>query len=459
MSAANSGTGGGGRAGRPLGFWMCTALVVGNTIGSGVFMLPAALAPFGRNGIAAWLFTSAGALLLAVVFARLSRAFPRDGGPYVYTRAAFGHLPAFVVAWGYWVSIWVGNAAIATAAVSYLGTLVPWMSARPDASPPITLAFVWLLTLVNWYGVRVAGWVQSVTTVLKLLPLMALTAAGVYSLRLDAVAQTAEVPLTLGHTTAAATLTLWALLGLEAATVPADKVADPARTIPRATLLGTALSALACALTCSIVLLVVPASQLAASHAPLADAARLFWGERWATLVTLGAAISAFGALNGWILLQGELPYAMAKDGVFPRAFARESSRGTPAFALVTTSLLVTLLVALNATGQTVEVFTFMILLATSATLVAYLASSLALLALLRRGRLSGVGRGTPWLAAAGALGAAYSLWAIVGAGAGAVKWALVFMAAAVPVYLLMAPEASGRARAFVWRSARRDEE
>jgi APA family basic amino acid/polyamine antiporter len=110
---------------RLLGFWACLALVVGNTIGSGIYLLPASLAPYGLNSVIAWGLTATGALFLAYVFAGLGRAFPSAGGPYAYTRMAFGDLAGFLVAWGYWISIWVANAAIATAAVSYLANLFP----------------------------------------------------------------------------------------------------------------------------------------------------------------------------------------------------------------------------------------------------------------------------------------------------------------------------------------------
>jgi APA family basic amino acid/polyamine antiporter len=421
-----------------LGFWMATALVVGNIIGSGVYLLPASLAPYGRNSLLGWLFTATGALVLAAVFAALSRAFPRDGGPYAFTRAAFGELAGFVVAWGYWVSVWVGNAAIATGAVSYTSAFAPWIAKVPGASALVTVAVVWLLTLVNCWGVRAAGWVQAVTTVLKLLPLLAVVLVGGFYVRGENLASFSQVPLTLDGVTAAATLALWALLGFESATVPADKVQDPARTIPRATMLGTVVSALVGMLACCTVLLVVPAAQLAVSNAPFADAARIFWGDRSATVVAVFAAISAYGALNGWILLQGELPFAMARGGVFPRVFARESPRHTPVFALVTTSTLVTLLVLANFQGSMAQVFTFMILLATSANLVAYLVCSLALLALMRRGALGEARRGTPALAVAGVLGALYSLWAIAGAGREATLWGVVLLLAGLPVYALM---------------------
>jgi APA family basic amino acid/polyamine antiporter len=418
-----------------LGFWMCVALVVGNSIGSGVFLLPASLAPYGLNSVVAWGFTAGGAILLAVVFARLSRAYPAAGGPYAYVHLAFGPLTAFIVAWGYWISIWVGNAAIATGAVSYLSPLLPWIADVPGASAAVTLLFLWLLTFVNWYGIRVSGWVQSVTTVLKLLPLLAVALLGLRVLRGSDVSAATAVPISVSGVTAAATLTLWAMLGLESATIPADKVANPGRTIPVATLLGTVITALVCAFACTTVLLLVPPATLAESNAPFVDLAAQFWGTGAGKLVAVFASISAFGALNGWILLQGELPSAMAKRGEFPSIFARESSRRTPGFALCFGSVLVTLLILANYQKSMVKIFTFMILLSTTACLVLYAVCSLALLRLQWKGQLRGARPGTLPLAIVGILATAYSLWAIVGAGAQAVLWGAGLLVLGLPLY------------------------
>jgi APA family basic amino acid/polyamine antiporter len=422
---------------------MCVALVVGNSIGSGVFLLPASLAPFGLNSVLAWAFTACGAMLLAIVFARLSRAYPAAGGPYAYVHLAFGPLAAFIVAWGYWISIWVGNAAIATGAVSYLSPLLPWIASAPGASAAVTLLFLWLLTFVNWYGIRASGWVQAVTTVLKVLPLLAVAALGLFSVHSGNVAAAAGVPLSVGGTTAAATLTLWALLGLESATIPADKVRDPSRVIPLATLLGTLITALICIVACTTVLLLVPPQTLAQSNAPFVDLARQYWGSTAGKLLAVFAAISGFGALNGWILLQGELPNAMAKNGVFPRIFARESPRRSPTFALLFSSGLVTVLILMNYQKSMVSIFTFMILLSTTACLVMYALCSLALLRLQWTGLLgsaeSGLPRnGTIPLAIVGVVATAYSLWAIVGAGAEAVIWGAVLLLLGVPLYFLV---------------------
>lgn len=424
---------------RKLGLWMSIALVVGNMIGSGIFLLPVSLAPYGLNSIAGWILSAAGALALAVVLSRLSRAFPGAGGPYAYTHAAFGPLAAFLVAWGYWINIWVGNAAIATGAVSYLAPFVPSIATDPHVSAAVVASILWALTAVNCIGVRAAGWVQGVTTVVKVLPLLVIPAAGVFAMRALAPADSASVPISGGAVTASATLTLFALLGLESATIPDGKVEDPQRTIPRATMIGTGVTALIYVVSSGTVLALIPAAQLAASNAPFADVARLLWGGGGASLVALAGAISGFGSLNGWILLQGEVPYTMARDGVFPRAFARASSRGTPVAALVFGSLLVTILIVLNAGASTVRVFTFMVLLATTACLVMYLVCSLALLKLQRQGRLAGAARrGTAGAAAAGVAGTLFSLWAIAGAGREALLWGLVLFAAGVPVYWSM---------------------
>jgi basic amino acid/polyamine antiporter, APA family len=421
-----------------LGFWMCVALVVGNTIGSGVFLLPASLAPYGLNSVIAWGLTACGAIVLAIVFAQLSRSFPQAGGPYAYVKQAFGPVTAFIVAWGYWVSIWVGNAAIVTGAVSYLSPLIPWVAKVPGASAAMTLAVLWLLTFVNCYGIKASGWVQSVTTVLKVLPLIAIAALGLFAVRPATVAAAAGIPLSVGSTTSAATLTLWALLGLESATIPASKVRDPGRTIPRATLLGTIVTALICMIACTAVLLLVPPATLASSNAPFVDLAAQFWGDTAGKVLAVFAAISGFGALNGWILLQGELPNVMAKNGVFPRIFARDSARFTPVFSLLFSSGLVSLLILMNYQRSMVSVFTFMILLSTTACLVLYLLCSLALLRLQWTGQMPlSRGKILP-LAIVGVIATLYSLWAIVGAGLESILWGGVLLALGAPVYFLV---------------------
>ena len=408
---------------------------MGNMIGSGIFLLPASLAPYGGLSLVGWLVSTFGAVLLAVVFAHLSHWRPAAGGPYAYTRGAFGDLAAFLVAWGYWISMWTSLGALGIAFAGYLGSVVPVLSATRPAAALTAIGALWLLVAVNAAGITVAGWMQTVTTVLKVLPLGAVALAGL--VRFDASVFTADAPDPRAMITAAsagATLTLWAFLGLESATVPAGSIRDPRRTIPRATVTGTLLTAALYIASTAGVMSLVPADALRQSQAPFADAARAAWGPAGATAVALGAAVSAFGALNGWILMTGHLSLAVARDRLFPRAFGRVSRTGAPVTAMVTAGILTTVLVALNYTRTLVDLFTFFILLSTLSTLIPFAFSSLAVFLL----RDEGQHRVSGGVAVAAALAFAYSVWAIGGAGQATVYWGFLLLICGLPVYVLL---------------------
>jgi APA family basic amino acid/polyamine antiporter len=414
---------------------MAVALVMGNMIGSGIFLLPASLAPFGGAlSLAGWLISTVGALLLASVFARLARLDPAAGGPYAYTRRAFGDFAGFLVAWGYWISIWTSLGALAVAFVGYLTPFFPGLAAPVNAAAAAIVA-VWLLIGVNIGRVRAAGWLQVATTVLKLVPLAVVGAAGL--VRFDAahfVLQPATARELMTAVPAAATLTLWAFLGLESATVAAGAIAAPATTVPRATLVGTALTAGIYVLSTLGVMSLLEPSRVAASSAPFADAAAALAGPAAGLAIAAGAAISCFGALNGWTLLAGQLPLAVARDGLFPSIFLRLSARGTPTGGLVIAGVLTTGLVLLNYTRGLVELFTFFILLATLHTLIPYVFSSLAVFLL----RDSSGARLSRSAAVVAALAFVYALWAIGGAGQEAVYWGFLLLISGVPVYTIM---------------------
>lgn len=422
---------------KALGVWTALALVVGNMVGSGAYLMPSALGRFGPVGLVGWAVTAGGAICLALVFARLGRIMPAEGGPYAYTRAAMGDVPAFLVAWGYWVSVWVGNAAIATAFVAYLTPFFPLLDSSPVYGAMAAVASIWILTAVNMRGLREAALLQLVTTVLKVLPLIAVGTLGL--LALDT-ANFTPVNVSggsaLSAVTATAALTLWGFLGLECATIPADEVRDPARTIPLATVLGTLATAAAYLLSTAAVMGVMSAGELAVSSAPYAEAAARMWGGAAGKLVAAGAAIAGFGVLNGWVLMQGQMPLAPARDGLFPPAFARLSSRGTPTFGLVLSSALATVLVAANYTRGLVGLFTFAVLLATVTVLASYVCTSAAQILLMRREPRRFGGPGARRALGVSAVAFVYSVWAVVGAGFDAILWGGVLMAMGIPIYL-----------------------
>ena len=412
-------------ANRPLGLWSATALVVGSIIGSGVFMLPASLAPYGAASLIGWGITLFGAVMLALTFAKLSSRWPHTGGPYTFARAGFGDLTGFVIAWSYWVSTWTTNAAIAVAFAGSMGSIFPGLTATPLRSAACALIALWTCIAINLAGVREAGRAQVVLTVLKFVPLVMFGGIAIWFVDGTHYQPLNPTTHTLPHAVnATVALTLWALLGLEAATVPAGSIDNPERTVPRATVLGTSLAGLATVLACSAVLGLLPAEQLATSSAPMADAARSLWGPGAGVGIAAVAAVSCLGELNGWVLISAQIPMAAARDSVMPSVFARLDPRGTPAAGVLIAGALATLLVFANFSKSLVQLFTFAILLSTAATLLPYLVSSAAWL---RRG--DGSGR------VVASLALLYSLYALAGIGRESLLWGAMLVAAGLPVY------------------------
>lgn len=419
---------------RQIGIVTTTALVIGNMVGSGIFLLPASLAPYGIYSLWGWILSTLGALLLAWVFSSLSRRVSRAGGPYAYPREAFGDFGGFLIAWIYWLSILGTNAAIAVAFASYLVPFFPALHASPLLGGLAAIVATWFLTAINIWGVHAAGKVQVITVILKLSPLLALAAAGIFYFNPHIMAA--------GHSTAspaasintAAAFTMWAFLGLECATVPAGHVRNASKTIPRATMLGTIIAAVFYIASTTVIMGIIPSTSLAHSNAPFADAAKLIWGS-WAGYLIAGAAlVSCFGALNGWILMQGQLPQAVARDGLFPKVLAKESRFGTPAVALIVSSVLATLLILANYSHGLVAMFNVIILLTTFFTLVPYLFCAMAEIVLARRhGRESRA----PWRnVVLASLAFAFALWAAAGTGKDSIYWGGLLLLAGIPVYV-----------------------
>ncbi len=419
-----------------LGFAASMALVVGNMIGSGIFMLPASLAAFGGISLLGWVFSSAGALLLATLFGNLSRLLPdADGGPYAFTRAGLGDFPAYLVAWGYWVSIWSTNAAIAVALVGYLGVFFPVLDDHPQWAILTGLGFIWLFSWINTRSVRTVGWIQLATTVLKVLPILFIGVIGVFYFQADhLVPFNRSSESSFAAITSTTTLTLFAYLGMESATVPASSTSGASRTIRRATIWGTAITIALYILSSAAVMGIVPPQLLEVSTAPFADAAALFWGDAAKYIVAAGAVISTMGALNGWLLIQGQLPMAASLDGLFPKIFSRVNRFYQPAAGILLSSILVSLLMLANFSKSLVGAFTFMMTLSTLSVITPYVFStaSYALHVLKER---------KPKRMAAltlAVLAFCFSLWIIIGCGQEVVYWGFLLLIGGIPFYVLM---------------------
>lgn len=423
---------------KKIGLITAISLVVGNMIGAGIFLLPSSLAEYGSISLLGWVFTATGAIILAKIFSNFSKMIVnKSGGPYTYSKAGFGDFVGFLVAWGYWISIWVSNAGITIAIIGALSVFFPSLASNSVLSVSVGLAFIWLFTWVNSKGVKESGKVQVITTVLKLLPLLFMILVGLFffdSANFPEFNRTESSHFTSFSLVAA--LTLYAFLGIESATIPAENVRDPEKNIPRATMLGTTIVTIFYILSTIILFGLLPVDVLQGSPAPFAEGARVIGGATAEYFVAFGAAISGIGALNGWIMMVGQLPMATAKDDMFPRIFKKENKNGAPVFGLIIGGLLSSGVMLLNFSDGLVDQFTFIVNLTVLSNLIPYLFVSAAYVLILIERKL--YPNSIVKTFGLGLLGVLYTMWAIFGSGSDVVFYGLLLLLASLPFYLLM---------------------
>lgn len=423
---------------RSLGFWRTWSLSAGYMIGSGIFLMPTVLAPLGLLGLSAWLITGAGAVLLALVLGNLARRLPKVGGPYAYTRGAFGDFAGFLIAWSYWISLWIANAAVTVALVGYLGVLIPVLGESFFLATVTGLIIMAAIVVLNLIGVRQSGIFQLATTILKIIPLLAIGIIGLFFMEAKNIPElNPSGDPALAVLAAASILTMWSFVGLEAATIPAGNIVNPAKTIPKALMYAVGAVVIIYFLTSFAVMGIIDGATLATSQAPFADAAIHMWGS-WAGYgIAIGAIISTLGALNCGILLTAQMPMAAAFDGLFPKPFGKMSKNETPAFSLIVGGLLGGGVMIMNYTKGFVEAFTFMIILSTLATVIAYGSCALAELYFslkdknLTRARL--IRNSVIAILAFG-----FSLFLMYGSGGEAVFYGALLLVAGIPVYVFV---------------------
>lgn len=411
---------------RPFGVWTASALVVGGMIGAGIFVIPTELAPYGATVPFAWAMAIGGALVLALVLCRLSAARPEATGSVAIIGDILGPLAGVLIGWSYWVAICSANAIIALTAVRYAGYLAPSLVASELSTAFAATTLVWALTALNLGGARGAGRFQVLTTLLKLLPLIAvvLILAGLVAFSPAQFSAHPRAEFDSGQLLSVATIAFFPMVGFEAASLAAGRVRNPARNVLRATIIGTAFTGLLYVIISSGIIFAMPSDVLTASSAPIALFVGQFWGDIAGLVVAIFAAVSAIGCLNGWVLMQGEVPLGMARAGLLHPVIAHTNGRDVGSFAVLGSSMLITLMILSGALPGMTGFLTFMLQLTTAATVWLYIGGCLAALKI-------GIVR-IP--AAIGLLVGGAILW---GVGLEPLLLSLALMATAVPLYLL----------------------
>src|SRR6516164_1523825 len=372
------GTGAGQASG--FGLPVAIALIMGSIIGVGIFNLPTSLAGIGPITLVSMALTTVGAIALALMFAALARRLPADGGPYAYSRVAFGNRVGFFNAWSYWISSWAGNAGIAVGWVLYVEVFIN-KSHNKLITVLLVLVGLWVPAAINISGVKNMGSVQMVTTVLKFVALAFMSIVGLFYIKsANFTPWNVSGQSAIGAIGSGMAIALFSYIGVEVASVAAGKVRDPDRNVPKSTVFGTLATAVVYMLSLIAVFGIVPSSELAKSNAPFSTAINSMFGGTWAGYVmSVVVIISGFGALNGWTMICAEMPLAASKDGLFPDRFQRISKNGVPAYGIIAATTLASIAMAVNYIGSGgAEVFTTLILMTGITVAIPYGFSALA---------------------------------------------------------------------------------
>ncbi|MGE6630049.1 amino acid permease [Bacillus sp. NPDC077027] len=426
------------------GFWLLTAFVVGNMVGSGIFMLPSTLAqnasPLGVT--MAWLVTGGGVLMIALVFGHLSMHKPElTAGPQSYARALFkdpkkGKAAGFTMVWGYWVASWISNVAIITSLAGYLTTFLPILTVKQVVftfgKEAITLGqlmtfivctlLLWGTHLILITSLNAASKLNFMTTFSKVLGFVLFIVAGLFAFQ-TALFEHFYFPVELsgegtldlgGQVHHAAISTLWAFVGIESAVILSGR-ASSQRDVKRATITGLIIALSIYMIITLITMGVLPHDQLQGSDKPFVDVLQLIIGNAGGIVMALLAIICLFGSMLGWILLGSEVPYQAAKAGDFPAVFAKTNKKGSPVVALTLTNMMSQLFIFSVMSRTINEAFTFLTTSATLAYLIPYIVSSIYCLKVILKGdtyEMQKGNRARDGIIALIAMG--YSTWVIV---------------------------------------------
>lgn len=434
---------------RDLGLFATTAIIMGQMIGSGIYMTPQGLAELSnpRAAILAMLITGAGTMLLALCFARLGEKMPVSGSAVVYTRKAFGDFPAFLVGWSYWCGCWIGNGAIILGGISYASYFLPVLSHSGLYQFIISVVIIWIYTLINIRGIREAGNINLILTAVKLLPLAVFIIVAIPNFNLSNLS-TISSPKVDGFSVlpVAIAYSLWAFTGFEGASVNAGEVRD-VRTVRKATILGTGSVIFIYLLLILLSAGNMPQQELAASSSPFSDIIFKATGGYWAGgFISLGVCVSAFGCIGAWIISSARIAFSLGEQELFPKGFAKVHPKyQTPYFGLIANAILMSFIMFLGYITNRGGLYNFLVLLAVMSLLIFYTfgAASYIILIAKKSEPLN------PFLfmknSILGLTAFFYSVYTIYGSGAEVVMYGFLLMLIGMPFYIYVQLKNSGK--------------
>jgi len=423
-------------ANRKMGLFGATMLVTVNMVGTGIFLLPVSMAALGSASILGWIVASLGAGAIGLMFAFLGATDPKAGGPYAYARHTFGPFMGFQTNYVYWTANIVGNVAVAATVVGYATAFFPALK-TPVLTAIGSIVVIWGAAVINIMGPRAVGWLTGWTTMVAMIPLIAVAVFGWFwfdpQTFMDGWLPSGKT--TMGTISASATLALWAFMGIESASVSAGVIDNPKKNVPIATLLGLVIATVLYVSTCAVLMGIIPAAELAKSDDPFSEAALQTIGTVGALIIAGAAILKAGGSMVGWTMMICYSSHAASKDGVFPEIYGRTDGRGIPVWNLVISAILMSIIVVITAAPTLTEQFTLIIDVAIILNLLPYLYCAVTFLFAIRKGNIVGKRKLAAVIITTLAIG--YCIWALIGSEIRLVRDSMILLFLSIPLFLI----------------------
>lgn len=414
---------------------LMTALVIGATVGSGIFVLPGSLAESaGPASIISFLLAAFGSYGLAYVFAELGIRSPVSNGLYEYPKQAFGDMIGAINGWCYWIFMWSGISAVLIGLMGYLALWWPALADNGWLQLILGTILLWIFTFINTRKVEVGATWGLVFTIIKVGGLIVLIIVGLFHIDFSNFAP--FMPTGSGSIIPTMALLFWSFVGIETAVTVGEEADDP-KTIRKSTFNALFTIIIVYGLTLFVAFGAMPSAELAESQKPLSDLARLFMGDFGAHFIAIIAVCSIVGVMNNTILLTGRTSYAIARDGLFPQVFSKTNKYGVPSGNIILGSVLANILLLTAVFNTLRAAFDFVLLFSTLFCLIPYVFTMVSMVILYNRKPEMFHFEGSQWtkVKIMAVIGFVFSGLGIWGAGADALVWALVFIVIMAPVF------------------------
>jgi putrescine:ornithine antiporter len=421
-----------------------TTLVAVNMMGSGIIMLPASMAQIGAISLLSWIVTAVGSMAIAYSFAQLGVLCPRSGGMSAYSEEAHGKSSYFMASFLYYLSLAIGNVAIAISAVGYLTPFIPWLGTGATPLFVGVVGLIWITTVANFGGPKVTGQIGAVTVWGVIIPVAGLSIIGWFWFSADTFAQAWNPnKVAMGDAIAQSIpLTLWAFLGMESAAQNSDAVENPEKNVPLACLLGTLGAAVVYVLSTTVIMGIVDNKDLANSSAPFAYVYAQMFNDTIGNIIMALAVLACVGSLLGWQFTLSTTSKYTADEGMFPKIFAKVNGMGAPIAGMLIAGVLQTLMAFSTMSPDASSQFSKLVDLAAVTNIVPYITSISALMLVMNK---AGVSQAVYKRNVAVALVAiAYSIYALYASGMEAVFGGMMVMMVGYLLYGFVAKKYIG---------------